>query len=722
MKIKKTITLIWLVLLITSQNLVAQLPGFLINSSNPQHNCRIPDFTQIPVPNLFSLGGMGGYYTLSEMENLLDTLRVLYPNLISGKQEISGIRSVEDREIWYVKISNNPDTNQNKPQVLFTSLHHSQEPASLQQLMFFITYLLENYSNNSLVDYLVNNLELYFMPCINPDGYVYNEIQNPQGGGLWRKNRRDNGLFSSGVDLNRNYGYMWAYDNIGSHGVGSSPWYRGTEAFSEPEAQAVKEFVESKNFLLCLNWHSYGNLIIFPWNYRNIYTADSTQFFEYAKEISLLGRYTFGTVAETYGYQSNGDADDWFYGETDTKNKIISMTGEIGSFADGFWPDTSRIIPLCLEALDVNLKYAALALAYARVYDKGPELLSTHNGYIPFDILCMGVDTPSSFQISFTALSPQLSFPASSGFLFQNMQLFEKQTDSVFFQIESSAINGQEIAYVIAINNGLYAFNDTVRKIFGNPIVLFVDDCESFDNWTSNKWGITNEDAYSGNYAINDSPNTTYGLFANAIITLQQTIDLHDKTAAWLSFFAKWDIERNHDYLKVEASVNQGDTWTHLCGTGSSFGNDNLDFPDPVYDGYQTEWIRQEISLHDFLGQEVMLRFRLVSDQTNGNYKGFFFDDIQVYALDATNAGTEKVMSDLKTSLYPNPANDIIVFNANNTGGKFVIFSPDSKPCLHKSISNKNTTINISHLPQGFYLWTYHDGISKTSGKIAIIR
>ena len=69
-------------------------------------------------------------------------------------------------------------------------------------------YLLENYATNADIKATVDNTELFFVPCVNPDGYVYNQTTNPNGGGMWRKNRRNNGT-SFGVDINRNYGYNW---------------------------------------------------------------------------------------------------------------------------------------------------------------------------------------------------------------------------------------------------------------------------------------------------------------------------------------------------------------------------------------------------------------------------------------------------------------------------------------------------------------------------------
>ncbi|MBQ0741152.1 peptidase M14, partial [Aquimarina celericrescens] len=78
-------------------------------------------------------------------------------------------------------------------EMLFTSLHHAREPIALSQNLFYMWYLLENYNSNPEIKTLVDNTELYFIPIVNPDGYIYNQQTNPNGGGYWRKNRRNNG-------------------------------------------------------------------------------------------------------------------------------------------------------------------------------------------------------------------------------------------------------------------------------------------------------------------------------------------------------------------------------------------------------------------------------------------------------------------------------------------------------------------------------------------------
>jgi len=103
-------------------------------------------------------------------------------------------------------------------------------------------YLLENYSSDPSIKNIVDNTEMYFIPVVNPDGYIYNQTTNPNGGGLWRKNRRNNGDNTYGVDLNRNYSYNWGYDNTGSSGNTNSDTYRGPSPFSEPESRIMRDF------------------------------------------------------------------------------------------------------------------------------------------------------------------------------------------------------------------------------------------------------------------------------------------------------------------------------------------------------------------------------------------------------------------------------------------------------------------------------------------------
>ena len=191
--------------------------------------------------NGFDLGTMGGFYTFEEVESKLDEMKTEYPNLITSKTSIG--TSVEGRPIWMVKISDNPEVSENEPAAYFDGLHHAREPLSMATNINFMFWLLENYSTNTAVQFLVDQRELYFVPVVNPDGYRYNEQTNPNGGGLWRKNRKLNNGGCFGVDLNRNYSFEFAHDSSCASNDPCTNTYHGTAAFSEPETEAIRDFL-----------------------------------------------------------------------------------------------------------------------------------------------------------------------------------------------------------------------------------------------------------------------------------------------------------------------------------------------------------------------------------------------------------------------------------------------------------------------------------------------
>ena len=303
----------------------------------------------------FGYGSMGGFYTFSEVVAQLDTMRLLYPNLITVKDSIG--TSNDGRTIWAVKISDNPDINENEPEVFYNALTHGNEQQGMMTVIYYMYYLLENYGINPEVTYLVDNRELYFMPVINPDGYAYNEQISPNGGGMWRKNRRNNGSGIFGVNIQRNYGYMWGYDNIGSSPNPQNSEYRGTGPFSEPETQAVREFCQDHNFLISNVYHTYWNVIFPPWGYNLMQTQDSTIFNNLIACANSLNGYRNGIyIPQPENYPSNGDALDWMYGDINEKNRIFAILTEVGGADDGgFWPSPEKIIPLAEENLYTNI-------------------------------------------------------------------------------------------------------------------------------------------------------------------------------------------------------------------------------------------------------------------------------------------------------------------------------------------------------------------------------
>ena len=119
-----------------------------------------------------------------------------------------------------------------------------------------------------------------------------------------------------------------------------------------------------ENFKNALNYHTYGNLLIYPYGALSHETPDSTIFREYAIDMTSYNGYTYGTDMQTVGYSTRGNSDDYFYdGDTVLNSgKIFAMTPEVGS--TGFWPTQAEIFPLAIENVLPNLYYAWVAGEY----------------------------------------------------------------------------------------------------------------------------------------------------------------------------------------------------------------------------------------------------------------------------------------------------------------------------------------------------------------------
>ena len=308
---------------------------------------------------------MQGNYTYSEMIDRYEGLRSQYPSILSNRIVIGS--SYEGIDIWAFKLSDNPLIEEEEPKVLYTSLTHAREPLGMMNLFYFVQKMCETYSQNLESQFIINNRELWFIPVVNPDGYLYNESIEPNGGGMHRKNRRDTGCdngTSKGVDLNRNFSYGWGTNNVGSSPDPCSETYRGANPFSEPETQAVKEFINSKPFSSVLHYHSYGNLLIHPFGDASIpIEPDLTTFLTIGEKMTSNNNFLLGTGSQTVGYTVNGDAVDWSYGE----KGLIAYTPEVGN---SFWPSEDQIEIICENQYFSNKVFASMA---------GSELANAQN-------------------------------------------------------------------------------------------------------------------------------------------------------------------------------------------------------------------------------------------------------------------------------------------------------------------------------------------------------
>ncbi len=408
----------------------------------------------INTPENFELGSMGGFFTLEEAMAHLDQMQKKYPKLITIKSSIG--TSIEGRPINMVKISDNPNQEEaDEEELLFTAIHHAREPIGLSQMVFYMWHLLENYENDAEIKLLVDHTALYFVPIINPDGYTYNQRTNPNGGGFWRKNRKNNQNGTFGVDLNRNYGYLW-----GTNGTNNtnSQTYQGTASFSEPETAAIMNFINQRTFITALNYHSFSNLLIYPWGHSaNATTPENDTYVKMSDYMTQENGYVAGTPSQTLNVQASGSSDDWMYGEQNSKPRIFAFTPEVGSRNDGFWPASSNIISLCNDAFPLNLKIMRMGARYARVTPKEDLItIQSLEGVVSFDIERFSIKE-TAWTVSLTSTS-QFIESTSAAKVYDNIDFLSTDTGDISFKLASTTPINSQIPLTLKVTNGIWEY------------------------------------------------------------------------------------------------------------------------------------------------------------------------------------------------------------------------------------------------------------------------
>jgi carboxypeptidase T len=583
------------------------------------------------VPTHFNLGTMGGYLKYEEMLAELDEMVATYPNLITAKAPISTFLTAQNRPLYHVRISDNPNVDESgEPKVLYTAIHHAREPMSLMETIFFMWYVLENYGSNPEITYLVNHMQLYFVPCINPDGYVYNQTTNPNGGGMWRKNRRLNSGGSYGVDLNRNYSYGWG--TTGTSFTQTNETYCGTAAFSEPETQAMRWLVQNNKFVTAFNAHTYAEDILFP---IGTTTAEFAPHHDYFQEYTNIMVTYNGYVAMKSSalYPASGDSDDYMY-KVDigvgVKDTMFVHTPEVGT---AFWQPSSEIIPTCQEMVYPNLILAHIAGVYIQTTDQDPSNIATITGNFSHQARRLGRENgPVTVSIV-----PLQNIVSVGGPVVHDLALQQNGLGAISYTLSPSIQFGDQIKYILQTDNGYWIKKDTITKIYGAYTLQVTENGTAATNWTGN-WNTTTSTFVSAPRSFTDTPTGNYVNNANTTYTYVPTIDLSNAVAAKLNFWAKWDIEADYDYVQLQVSTDNGATWVGQCGlytvAGNSANGSVQPNNQPVWEGVQSTWVQEEIQLSDYLGQVIKVRFQLKSD--GGTRKdGFYFDDFSIYYNEA---------------------------------------------------------------------------------------
>lgn len=672
------------------------------------------------LPKYWRLGSMGGHLRYEEMLQQLDSMKILFPELITIKRPIDTTKTIQGQPIYFVKISDNPDEDeQGEPRGLYTAIHHAREPVGMHQLLMFMWYLLENYDENADIKRLVNETALYFVPCLNPDGYLHNEIQEPNGGGMWRKNRRNNGDGTFGVDLNRNYGFNWGYDDFGSSPNSAWETYRGTGPFSEPETRALKAFCERNGFKTALNYHTYANLLIHPWGYENIACEDSILFRYLGRELVKENNYRMGTSMQVLNYTVNGGSDDFMYSVTPEKPKIIAMTPEVGN---AFWPTIQEIPGFCLENLQPNLSIAQALLPQAVATDTTGLFLQSGTfpdvgiNRIRYKIKRIGSNyEPCTFTLTIKPIGPFSSQFNTLSKTYENLPFNKELIDSLIVESTDPNNLAQPLPFQweMTINNGIFETRDTITHFGSIPIIpaTLAEPCENSGNWTGD-WVFPTNDPMEGSAYLKPTIGD-YSSDMQSNMTRIQPFDLraNEIKSAEMSLWTRYAIEKNYDYAAINFSVDSGTTWTTVCTDksvlSSPFSQQAGQNIIPIWDGFQNRWQRETIDLKDYIGQKLWLRLVFHSDDFN-EFDGFGIDNIQIKInTEANDIQKLTPLERIGLTLYPNPGNSQVIAQILGLGSEepalLEIRDLMGRSVFSMAIMGSGPHIIQTELPPGMY-------------------
>ena len=317
----------------------------------------------------------GYFHNKVELYDKLESLEMNFPDLI----EVDTIgQSFKGNDIPVVKITNELKTR-NKKEFFLVAHHHAREIITLENALYFIDKIVYDFINGDReIKTALKNRIIYVIPSLNIDTLDIMHLSPGQ-----RKNLRpvdedydgildDNELLTGvdsadadttigedlpgGVDLNRNYDFMWDYPG-GSSTVNSSEVYRGLAPFSEPETEALATFVRQHFFQSAISLHSGIELVLVPWSYTlDEDCPDSEEYYNVGTILSELTSLGFEDL-----YPCSGEWGDWMYGARGIFSITLETYGNhYTSYVwDMFNPPANEVILNC-ATIYPGLKYMML--------------------------------------------------------------------------------------------------------------------------------------------------------------------------------------------------------------------------------------------------------------------------------------------------------------------------------------------------------------------------
>ncbi len=738
------------------------------------------------------------YYTYDQITQMLADYQDQHPDI--AKRVLLGYSQQDLVPIYAMRISDNVDVDEEEPALLFVGQVHAEEVLGVQITMSNIQEILANRYQQPYSQW-INQLDLWFVPTLNPEGH---NVVTANLDTSYRKNKRDmnnNGVFDysplvgydlDGVDINRNFSFNWVHGDTLWQPGGLEVWdyYRGPAEISESETQAIEALCDQYKFVYSICWHSsrtgnFSEKAYYSFNWKEVRPSPDLGF---AQTITagIAGQIIKEAGGATYEVLPNlsrkGCFHDWMYQqygsfqtlvECGTRNlqpDSLLMVDTVNRCSNGVRWLLNRALPYSTavpsssmltgnirdavtnEPLEARIIIEQHHAPWFRPRTSKPDTgryfkaLPTGNytvrlqkrGYedlvVPNVVVNNASWTIRNFQMQ-PLPQAQLSINVRCGEMYLPAQVILYELDPVTLAapVQYQTYPG---TYAIEISHpGFHPFVGTITLQEGaNHRVydlspeetLFYEGWETgTSNWEINgPWVRQNELSASG-YAITDSWGGWgfYEMNCDVWIKTLDPISLPAGSQPLLIFDSHLYTEWEFDPVTVEGSTD-GNAWTAIW----------------TKSGRHDQWKTEYVSLADYTGQSVFLRFRLQDESTHVELTdpGWTLDNIRVVTGTVTASGDELNPALPINALYPNFPNPFnpettIVFNLaataplkleiyNLKGQKVRTLINDTLPAgNHRTIWNGKDDANRA-CASGIYYIRLHSGRDNFLQKAVLVK
>jgi Zinc carboxypeptidase/Immune inhibitor A-like, MAM domain len=716
------------------------------------------------------LGKRAVYHTHAQIGSILAQTALDHPTLAD---DFSIGNSVQGRELWAIKISDNVNTHETEPEVRLSSTMHGNEPPGLELLLFLVDYLTDNYGQIGFEDvtYLVDNFEIYILPLHNPDGNAMGQRAN-----------------ASGIDLNRNFPVPDG--TIGDDGT----W---TE---EVETELFKNWGFNHSFVISKNGHSGATVVNYPWDFTYTLAPDDAAIQLLSLEFSTYnlpmynGNWYQGITNGAQWYRTWGCLQDWSYNETDCIDVTIEyhdMKTPPASYLDGLWDDNRESFMHWIKAasygvnglvtgsdtglpLNATITVVGNEMPVHSDRQNGDYYKLLHTGTFDLIFEASGYITQTVYGVSTTWGTPTVLDVALDPVAYGNVsgtvqtgggeglsawvEIRTYPGDTFVNSILSDGGNGgaysTDLVYgeykLIATHEG-YVDSEQLIIIGATPVTanfvmiesqettLFVDDFENGDTQWSGEWGII-ADGFESDNSYTDSPDGNYVSYAEVPTLMANSIDLSEATEGMVSFWAKWNIEENWDAVFFEVTLDDGASFDWIATEHTDPGSGQGEQPAgaPVFEGNQASWVLNTVDLAPWLGESnVRFGFRLMTD-TSQVGDGFYFDDFEITVISPNSQAIDDVQvtaRNIKLSAARNPFRPQTALNfATPAAGAVRLMLFDAEGHLTRVLVNRSLPAGQHSIawdgktgfgidaPHGVYFARLESGKQTRTTKLMLVR